>query len=222
MARLGVRALAALGLGFSVSAVLHGHKLGHAVSTDTAQQRSAINMNTVHKCSELWVVGFNVWSLLSLPDLKPDSYDAKKGFIIVLSALSSCHSLIATRKNSTSPVRESSSTVIRCSTGCTHIPTGAENRSGGDRAERTPTTERVRGIPLPNQIRAETPGMHQTKPHPRSSPRALKRRRCWDARSMQDEDRGQGRLRIDRNSYLEVQDGPGSQRSGRTDRRCRK
>ena len=39
---------------------------------------------------------------------------------------------------------------------------------------------------------------------------------------MQDEDRGQGRLRIDRNSYLEVQDRPGSQRSGRTDRRRRK
>ena len=109
-ARLGVRALAALGLGFSVSAVLHSHKLGHAVSTDTAQQRSTINVNTVHKCSELWVVGFNVWSLLSLPDLKPDSHDAKKGFIIVLSALSSCHSLIATRKNSTSPAHESSST----------------------------------------------------------------------------------------------------------------
>ena len=112
--------------------------------------------------------------------------------------------------------------MIRCSTGCTHIPTGAENRSGGDRAERTPTTERVGGIPLPNQIRAETPGMHQTKPHPRSSPRASKRRRCRDTRSVQDEDRGQGRLRINRNSYLEVQDGPGSQRSGRTNRRRRK
>ena len=112
--------------------------------------------------------------------------------------------------------------VIRCSTGCTRIPTGAENQSGGDRAERTPTTERVGGIPLPNQIRAETPGIHQTKPHPRSSPRASKRRRCRDARSMQDEDQGQGRLRIDRNSYLEVQDGPGSQRSGRTNRRRRK
>ena len=112
--------------------------------------------------------------------------------------------------------------LIRCSTGCTRIPTGAENRSGGDRAERTPTTERVGRIPLPNQIRAETPGMHQTKPHPRSSPCASKRRRCRDARSVQDEDRGQGRLRIDRNSYLEVQDGPGSQRSGRTDRRRRK
>ena len=112
--------------------------------------------------------------------------------------------------------------LIRCSTGCTRIPTGAENRSGGDRAERTPTTERVGGIPLPNQIRAETPGMHQTKPHPRSSPCASKQRRCRDARSVQDEDRGQGRLRIDRNSYLEVQDGPGSQRSGQTDRRRRK
>ena len=120
------------------------------------------------------------------------------------------------------PVAGPPATVIRCSTGCTHIPTGAENRSGGDRAERTPTTERVRGIPLPNQIRAETPGMHQTKPHPRSSLCASKRRRCWDARSVQDEDRGQGRLRIDRNSYLEVQDGPGSQRSGRTDRQRRK
>ncbi|KAH9977481.1 hypothetical protein BJV77DRAFT_967945 [Russula vinacea] len=97
-----------------------------------------------------------------------------------------------------------------------------ENRSRGDRAEWTPTTERVGGIPLPNQIRAETPGMHQTKPHPRSSPCASKRRKCWDARSVQDEDRGQGRLRIDRNSYLEVQDGPGSQRSGRTDRQRRK
>ena len=88
--------------------------------------------------------------------------------------------------------------------------------------ERTPTTERAGGIPLPNQIRAKTPGMHQTKPYPRSSPRALKRRRCRDTRSVQDEDQGQGHLRIDRNSYLEVQDGPGSQRSGRTDRRRRK
>ncbi|KAH9983726.1 hypothetical protein BJV77DRAFT_966631 [Russula vinacea] len=58
-----------------------------------------------------------------------------------------------------------------------------ENRSGGDRVERTPTTERVGGIPLPNQIRAETPGMHQTKPHPRSSPRASKRRRTGQAPS---------------------------------------
>ena len=113
--------------------------------------------------------------------------------------------------------------LIRCSTGCTCIPTGEpENRSGGGRVERTPTTEKVGGIPLPNQIRAKTPGMHQTKPHPRNSPRASKRRRCRDARSVQDEDRGQGRLRIDRNSYLEVQDGPGSQWSGRTDRRRRK
>ena len=97
-----------------------------------------------------------------------------------------------------------------------------ENRSGGDRVERTPMTERVGGIPLPNQIRAETPGMHQTKPHPRSSPCASKRRRCRDARSVQDEDRGHGRLRIDRNNYLEVQDGPGSQRSRQTDRQRRK
>ena len=62
--------------------------------------------------------------------------------------------------------------IICCSTGCTCIPTGVENRSGGDRAERTPMTERVRGIPLPNQIWAETPGMHQMKPHPRSSLRS--------------------------------------------------
>jgi Plavaka transposase len=62
--------------------------------------------------------------------------------------------------------------------------TGAENRSGGDRAERTPTTERVGGIPLPNQIQAETPGMHQTKPHPRSSLHASKWRRCWDTQSV--------------------------------------
>ena len=59
-----------------------------------------------------------------------------------------------------------------------------ENRSGGDRVERTPTTERVGGIPLPNQIWAETPGMHQTKPYPRSSPRASKQRRCRDTRSV--------------------------------------
>ena len=91
-----------------------------------------------------------------------------------------------------------------------------EDRSGADRAERTPTTESIGGIPLPNQIRAETPGMHQTKPHPRSSPHSSKWRRCRDTRSVQDEDRGQGCLRIDRNSYLEVQDWPGSQRSGRT------
>ena len=122
---------------------------------------------------------------------------------------------------------EGGDVVIRCSTGCTRIPTGAENRRTGEperrrQMEQTPTTERVGGIPLPNQIRAETPGMHQTKPHPRSSPRASKRRRCRDAWSVQDEDRGQGRLRIDRNSYLEVQDGPGSQRSRRTDRRRRK
>ena len=103
--------------------------------------------------------------------------------------------------------------VIRCSTGCTRIPTGAENRrtgepesrrtgepenrSGGDRVEQTPMTEKVGGIPLPNQIRAETPGMHQTKPHPRSSLCASKQRRCQDARSVQDEDRGQGRLKIE-------------------------
>ena len=62
------------------------------------------------------------------------------------------------------------------------------DQSGGDRAERMPTTERVGGIPLPNQIRAETPGMHQTKPHPKSSPRASKRRRCRNAQSVQDED----------------------------------
>ena len=49
-----------------------------------------------------------------------------------------------------------------------------ENQSGGDRMEWMPMTERVRGIPLPNQIRAETPGMHQMKPHPRSSPRFLR------------------------------------------------
>jgi hypothetical protein len=62
--------------------------------------------------------------------------------------------------------------IICCSTGCTCIPTGVENRSGGDRAEWTPMTERVGGIPLPNQIWAETPGMHQMKPHPRSSLRS--------------------------------------------------
>ena len=44
--------------------------------------------------------------------------------------------------------------LIRCSTGCTRIPTGAENRSGGDRAERTPTTESVGGIPLSSQTRS--------------------------------------------------------------------
>ena len=44
--------------------------------------------------------------------------------------------------------------VIRCSTGCTRIPTGAENRSGGDRAERTPMTESVGGIPLSSQTRS--------------------------------------------------------------------
>jgi hypothetical protein len=97
-----------------------------------------------------------------------------------------------------------------------------ENWSGGDRVERMPTTERVRGIPLPNQIWAETPRIHQTKPHPRNSPRSLKRRRCQDTRSMQDKDRGQVRLRIDRNSHLEVQDGPGSQQSRPTDRQHRK
>ena len=59
-----------------------------------------------------------------------------------------------------------------------------ENQSGGDRAEWTPMTERVGGIPLPNQIWAETPGMHQTKPYPRSSPRASKQRRCRDTRSV--------------------------------------
>ncbi|KAH9984561.1 hypothetical protein BJV77DRAFT_966034 [Russula vinacea] len=57
--------------------------------------------------------------------------------------------------------------VIRCSTGCTRIPTGAENRRTG--AEETEWSGRQRRESrrnsTPNQIRAETPGMHQTKPH---------------------------------------------------------
>ena len=48
------------------------------------------------------------------------------------------------------------------------------------------------------------------------------RRRCWDTWSVQDEDWGQVHLRIDRNSYLEVQDRPGSQWSRWTDQRRKK
>ena len=85
--------------------------------------------------------------------------------------------------------------------------------------ERTPTAERVGGIPLPNQIRAETPGMHQTKPHPRSSLCASKQRRCRDARSVQDEDRGQGRLKIeDRQEQLLRSPGRARLPAERTDR----
>ena len=42
-------------------------------------------------------------------------------------------------------------------------------------------------------------------------------RRFWDAWSIQDKDQGQVCLRIDRNSYLEVQDRPGSHQSRWTD-----
>ena len=116
--------------------------------------------------------------------------------------------------------------MIRCSTGCTRILSGEpENRRTG--AEETEWSRRQRqreSEEFHSQTRSEQKHqvIHQTKPHPRSSPRASKRRRCRDARSVQDEDRGQGHLRIDRNSYLEVQDGPDSQRSGQTDRRRRK
>ena len=45
-------------------------------------------------------------------------------------------------------------TLIHCSTGCTHILTGAEEWNRGDRVEQTPTSESIGGIPLSSQIQS--------------------------------------------------------------------
>ena len=112
--------------------------------------------------------------------------------------------------------------LIHCSTGCTRILTRAEKQrtrglewrrqSGVDANDR----ERQRN----STLKPDPQQRHQecTKRSPAIEAVRIPRewRRCQDAQSVQDEDRGQVCLRIDRNSYSEVQDRPGSQRSRRT------
>ena len=109
--------------------------------------------------------------------------------------------------------------LIRCSTSCTCIPTrgrtGEPERRRQSRVGANNRECRKNSTPKPD---LEQRHQECTKQSPTieavHTPQEW--RRCRDTRSMQDEDRGQIHLRIDRNSHLEVQDGPGSQRSGPT------
>ena len=106
--------------------------------------------------------------------------------------------------------------MIRWSTGCPRIPSGAEERNEENSTERTPTAESVGETQNTDQNRrGETPRIHKASSSgaERVSPEAEEKPRRGCA---QDNGLDRSRHKIKRNCCLEVQGGPGSQWSGRT------
>jgi hypothetical protein len=107
-------------------------------------------------------------------------------------------------------------TMIRWSTGCPRIPSGAEERNEENSMERTPTAESIGKTQNTDRNRSrETPRIHKASSSgsERMSPEVEEKPR---RRRTQDNGLDQSCHKIERNCCLEVQDGLNSQWSGRT------